>query len=89
MEAWAPFGEGRGGMFTNPVLQQIGKKHGKTVAQTILRWHYQRGVIAIPRSSNPAHRRENLAIFDFSLDADNMGKIKALDKNQSLFPEWT
>ena len=89
MEAWAPFGEGRGGMFTNPVLAEIGKKHNKTVAQTILRWHFQRGIIAIPRSSNAAHRRENLAIFDFALDADDMNKIKALDKNQSLFPEWT
>lgn len=89
MEAWAPFGEGRDGMFTKPVLQQIAKKHGKTVAQTILRWHHQRGVIAIPRSSNPTHRRENLAIFDFSLDAEDMGRIKALDENRSLFPEWT
>ncbi len=89
MEAWAPFAEGRNGLFTNPVLQQIGTKHGKTVAQTVLRWHYQRRVVAIPRSSNPNHRRENLAIFDFSLDADDMQKIAALDQNRSNFPEWT
>ena len=89
MEAWAPFAEGRNGLFTNPVLEQIGKKHGKTVAQTVLRWHHQRGVIAIPRSSNPEHRRENLAIFDFKLDADDMHKISALDENKSQFPEWT
>ncbi len=89
MEAWAPFAEGRNGLFTNPVLQQIGKKHGKTVAQTVLRWHHQRGVIAIPRSSNPEHRRENLAIFDFSLDANDMQRISALDENRSQFPEWT
>lgn len=89
MEAWAPFAEGRNGLFTNPVLEQIGKKHGKTVAQTVLRWHHQRGVIAIPRSSNPEHRRENLAIFDFKLDADDMHKISALDENRSQFPEWT
>jgi 2,5-diketo-D-gluconate reductase A len=89
MEAWAPFAEGRNGLFTNPVLEQIGKKHRKTVAQTVLRWHHQRGVIAIPRSSNPEHRRENLAIFDFSLDADDMRKIAALDTDRSLFPEWT
>ena len=89
MEAWAPFAEGRNGLFTNPVLEQIGKKHGKTVAQTVLRWHYQRGVVAIPRSSNPQHRRENLKIFDFSLDAQDMHSIAALDENHSLFPEWT
>jgi 2,5-diketo-D-gluconate reductase A len=89
MEAWAPFAEGRNGLFTNPVLEQIGKKHGKTTAQAVLRWHHQRGVIAIPRSSNPEHRRENLGIFDFSLDADDMHRISALDENRSQFPEWT
>ncbi|QMV17418.1 aldo/keto reductase [Granulicella sp. 5B5] len=89
MEAWAPFAEGRNGLFTNAVLQEIGKKHSRTVAQTVLRWHHQRGVIAIPRSSNSEHRRENLAIFDFSLDADDMRRIAALDANRSQFPEWT
>ena len=89
MEAWAPFAEGRNGLFINPVLEQIGRKHNKTVAQTVLRWHHQRGVIAIPRSSNPNHRRENLRIFDFSLDAEDMRKISALDLNRSQFPEWT
>jgi 2,5-diketo-D-gluconate reductase A len=89
MEAWAPFAEGRNGLFTNPVLEQISKKHDKTVAQTVLRWHLQRGVVAIPRSSNPEHRRENLAIFNFSLHADDMHKISALDENKSQFPEWT
>jgi 2,5-diketo-D-gluconate reductase A len=71
------------------VLEEIGKKHSKTVAQTVLRWHHQRGVIAIPRSSTPEHRRENLTIFDFSLDADDMRRIAALDANRSQFPEWT
>ncbi len=89
MEAWAPFAEGRNGLFTNPVLAQIGSKHHKTVAQTVLRWHFQRGVVAIPRSSNPQHRRENLNIFDFALDADDMRKIAALNLHRSLFPEWT
>jgi 2,5-diketo-D-gluconate reductase A len=89
MEAWAPFAEGRNGLFTNPVLAQIGSKHGKTVAQTVLRWHHQRGVVAIPRSSNPEHRRENLAIFNFSLDAEDMHTISTLDQNRSQFPEWT
>jgi 2,5-diketo-D-gluconate reductase A len=89
MEAWSPFAEGRHGLFTNPVLEQIGKKHNKSVAQTVLRWHHQRGVVVIPRSSNPEHRRENLAIFDFSLDADDMHRISALDEDRSQFPEWT
>jgi 2,5-diketo-D-gluconate reductase A len=89
MEAWSPFAEGRNGMFTNPVLNEIGKKHNKTAAQAILRWHHQRNVIAIPRSSNSEHRRENLAIFDFNLDPDDMQKIAALDLNKSQFPEWT
>jgi len=74
---------------SNPVLEQIGKKHSKTVAQVVLRWHHQRGIIAIPRSSNPEHRRENLAIFDFSLDAEDMRRIADLNKHRSQFPEWT
>ena len=89
MEAWAPFAEGRNGLFTNPVLKEIATKHGKSVAQVVLRWHHQRGVIAIPRSSNPQHRRENLAIFNFSLSADDMHKISALDENRTQFPEWS
>ncbi len=89
MEAWAPFAEGRNGLFTNPVLEQIARKHGKSVAQAVLRWHHQRGVIAIPRSSSPQHRRENLSIFDFSLSDDDMHMISNLDENRSQFPEWT
>ncbi len=89
MEAWSPLAEGRGGLFTNSALEQVAKKHGKTVAQTVLRWHLQRGIVAIPRSSNPEHRRENLAIFDFKLDAEDLKEIAALDQNRSEFPEWT
>ncbi len=89
LEAWAPFAEGRNGLFGNPVLQAIGQKHGKSAAQVVLRWHHQRGAVVIPRSSNPAHRRENLAIFDFQLDADDVRRIAALDLDRSQFPEWT
>lgn len=89
MEAWSPFAEGRNGLFTHPVLQEIGAKHGKSVAQTVLRWHHQRGIVVIPRSSNPDHRRENLAIFDFQLDDADMKRIAGLDLNRSQFPEWT
>lgn len=89
MEAWSPFAEGRNGLFTNPVLAEIGKKHGKSTAQIVLRWHHQRGTVVIPRSSNPAHRRENLEVFDFQLDAGDMRRIAELDLNKSQFPEWT
>lgn len=88
-EAWAPFAEGRNGLFTNDVLTQIAKKHGKTVAQINLRWHFQRGIVAIPRSSQKAHIIENLKIFDFSLDKSDMSAIEKLDLNKTQFPEWS
>jgi len=89
MEAWAPFAEGRHGLFTNATLAAIGKKYNKTVAQVCLRWHFQRGIIAIPRSSQKAHITENLNIFDFSLEAADMAAIAALDLNTTQFPEWS
>ena len=89
MEAWSPFAEGRNGLFTNPVLAAIGKKHNKTNAQVSLRWHYQRGIVAIPRTSQKAHMLENLDIFDFELDEADMKAILPLDLNISQFPEWT
>lgn len=89
MEAWAPFAEGRNELFTNEVFTQMAKKHGKTVAQINLRWHYQRGIVAIPRSSQKAHIVENLNIFDFSLDDADMKTIEKLDLNRTQFPEWS
>ena len=88
MEAWAPFAEGRNGLFTNPTLAEIGKKHNKTNAQVSLRWHYQRGIVAIPRTSQKAHMIENLTIFDFELDEADMKIITSLDLNETQFPEW-
>lgn len=85
IEAWAPFGEGRGDMFTNPVLAEIGAKYGKTTAQVILRWHLQRGVIVIPKSTHVERMQENLNVFDFTLSDEDMAKIAALDKAQSAF----
>ena len=84
-EAWAPFGEGRGGLFTDPVLLEIGKKYGKTPAQVVLRWHLQRGVVVIPKSTHVRRMQENQAIFDFQLNAGDMEKISALDKKHSAF----
>ncbi|UUF17005.1 aldo/keto reductase [Flavobacterium panici] len=89
MEAWAPFAEGRNGLFTNEVFTQIAKKYNKTVAQVNLRWHYQRGIVAIPRSSQKAHIVENLDIFNFKLDKGDMSAIEKLDLNKTQFPEWS
>ena len=88
MEAWSPLAQGRNGHFTNETLAAIGKKYGKNNAQVSLRWHYQRGVIAIPRSSNKDHMIENLNVFDFALDESDMKQIDSLDLNITQFPEW-
>jgi 2,5-diketo-D-gluconate reductase A len=89
MEAWSPLAEGRHGLFTNATLAAIANKHNKTVAQVCVRWHYQRGVIAIPRSHQKAHIAENMNIFDFSLDDSDMASVAALDLNVTQFPEWS
>lgn len=84
-EAWAPFGEGRGNMFTNPVLQEIGKKYDKTVAQVILRWQLQRGIVVIPKSTHKERMAQNLDVFDFTLTDEDMQDIAALDTKTSSF----
>lgn len=84
-EAWAPFGEGRGNMFTNPVLQEIGKKYDKTVAQVILRWQLQRGIVIIPKSTHKERMAQNLDVFDFTLTDEDMQAIAALDTKTSSF----
>jgi len=85
LEAWAPFGEGRGGMFELPELRVIADKHNKTVAQLILRWHLQHSVVVIPKSTHIERMEENLNVFDFELTAEDMAEIAALDKNTSSF----
>ena len=80
-EAWAPFGE----LFENPVLAEIGKAHGKTTAQVMLRWNLQRGVVVIPKSVHRERMEENLDVFDFELSDDEMAKIAALDTKTSSF----
>jgi 2,5-diketo-D-gluconate reductase A len=89
MEAWSPFAEGRHGLFANDSLAAIAKKHNKSVAQVSLRWHFQRGIVAIPRSTQKAHIAENLNIFDFNLDDSDLASISALDLNTTQFPEWS
>ena len=88
MEAWSPFAAGRNNIFSNQTLVEIGKKYNKSIAQVCLRWHYQRGVVAIPRSSQKEHMIENLAIFDFKLDDSDMQTVAKLDLNTTQFPEW-
>ncbi len=85
IEAWAPFGEGRGGLFENPVLAEIGKKYGKTTAQVMLRWHLQRGVVVIPKSTHKERMKENFEVFDFTLAQEDMEAINGLDKGESSF----
>ncbi len=88
-QAWAPLADGRNGIFSNPILAQIGKKYNKSNAQISLRWHYQRGIVAIPRTSQKAHMIENLAIFDFELSNEDMQALSVLDLNKTQFPEWS
>ena len=83
--AWAPLAEGRNNFFTNPVLENIGKKYGKSVAQVALRWLIQRDVIIIPKSVHVERMQQNMDIFDFELSQEDMAAITALDTKQSLF----
>jgi len=84
-EAWAPFGEGREGLFSDPVLTGIGQKYGKTSAQVMLRWALQRGIVVIPKSVHAERMKENIDVFDFALTAEDMQAIAALDKERSAF----
>lgn len=81
-EAWAPFAEGLKGMFTEPVLTQIATKHGKSAAQIILRWNVQQGIAVIPKSVHRERLEENMDVWDFTLDEDDLAQISALDKAQ-------
>ena len=85
LEAWAPFGEGRKGTFENDTVKAIGAKYGKTSAQVMLRWHIQRGVVVIPKSTHAERMVENISVFDFELTTDEMSRIAALDTAESSF----
>ncbi|MCD8025664.1 MAG: aldo/keto reductase [Clostridiales bacterium] len=85
IEAWAPFGEGKGGLFENPVLVEIGAKYNKTPAQVMLRWNIQRGVIVLPKSTHLERMKQNFNVFDFALSDDDMAAIAALDTQTSVF----
>lgn len=89
MESWAPFGEGRSGMFSNETIASIGKKYGKTNAQVILRWLIQRGIVVIPKTVRKARMIENFSVFDFSLNENDMSLMASLDTGKSLFLDHT
>ncbi|MGN0907338.1 MAG: aldo/keto reductase [Bullifex sp.] len=84
-EAWAPFGEGRRGLFDHPVLKEIAEHHGKTTAQVMLRWNLQRGVVVIPKTVRKERMKENIDVFDFALSEVEMEMIKTLDTETSSF----
>ena len=84
-EAWAPFGEGRGGLFENETLKAIGEKYDKSAAQVMLRWNIQRGVIVLPKTTHKERMIQNLDVFDFALSDEDMTAIAGLDTNTSAF----
>ncbi|MCR3902632.1 aldo/keto reductase [Aeromonas hydrophila] len=84
-QAWAPFAEGRNGLFQHPQLTAIGARHGKSVGQVVLRWLYQRGIAALAKSVRKERMEENLAIFDFELSHEERVQIAALDMAVSAF----
>lgn len=84
-ESWGSFAEGRKDFFTNSILNEIGEKHGKSAAQTALRFLIQSGVVVIPKSTHKERMKENFDVFDFTLDEDDMSAIAALDEKESLF----
>jgi diketogulonate reductase-like aldo/keto reductase len=85
IESWGPFAEGKNNLFHNELLASIGKKYNKSIAQVVLRWLTQRGVVAIPKSVRKERMAENFNSLDFELSNEDMQAIKTLDTNASLF----
>ena len=85
IESWGPFAEGKNNIFQNEILLEIANKHNKSVAQIILRWLTQRGIVVIPKSVNKERMEENFKVFDFELTEEDIEIIKTLDTKTSLF----
>ena len=85
IQAWYPLGHGDKALIEEPVFSKLAQKYGKSNAQIILRWHIQSGNIVIPGSKNPAHIKDNFALFDFALTEEEMSEIAALDKNTRYY----
>jgi len=84
-EAWAPFAEGRNNLFQNEALAEIGRKHGRSIGQVVLRWVVQRGIVALAKSVRKERMEENLGVFDFALDEADMARIAQLETGESSF----
>lgn len=85
IESWGPFAEGKNDLFSNELLTTIGSKYGKSVAQVVLRWLTQRGVVVIPKTVNKERMAQNFNIFDFKLSSEDMRVITTLDRRESSF----
>ncbi|MDE6761853.1 MAG: aldo/keto reductase [Lachnospiraceae bacterium] len=85
IESWYPIGHGDKGLLNEPVFTELAEKYGKNNVQIILRWHIQEGTVVFPKSTNPKHIQDNIDIFDFELTADEMERIRALDKGVRFF----
>lgn len=85
IESWGPFAEGKNNLFSNELLAAIGKKYDKSIAQVVLRWMIQRGIVVIPKSVTKERIVQNFDVFDFELEQDDMARIKTLDEKQSAF----
>ncbi|MBA2810134.1 aldo/keto reductase [Streptomyces sp. KM273126] len=85
-EAWSPLGQGKG-LLEVPAIVAIAQKHGRTPAQIVLRWHLQIGNVVIPKSVTPSRIKENIEVFDFSLDAEDMAAIGALNEDRRIGPD--
>ena len=85
IESWYPIGHGDKELLNEPVFTELAEKYGKNNVQIILRWHIQEGTIVFPKSTNPKHIQENIDIFDFELTAEEMERIRALDKGVRFF----
>ena len=78
-EAWSPLGGTGGNLLSNPVLAEIGAKYGKSAAQVVIRWHIQRGIIVLPKSTHAERIKQNFEVFDFNLSVDDMTAISAIN----------
>ena len=85
LESWGPFAEGRHHLFSDPTLSEIAAANGRSVAQVVLRWLIQRGIVVIPKSVRRERMAENIRVFDFELSAQEMARIAALDTGRSAF----
>ncbi|SFU69518.1 Aldo/keto reductase [Pustulibacterium marinum] len=88
-QSWSPFGQGKLNVFENELLNNIAKKHNKSVAQVVLRWMIQRGIVVIPKSVHLKRIKENINVFDFKLDDTDMKDIKSIDTGKSTFKNHT